>query len=73
LDDEAEYDFIAKLDETLGFSAAETAELLRECKRYAASVREGSAAQAVPAIARPPRAQTSEPLAGTPLASSQGI
>lgn len=38
IDVEAEYRFIAKLDESLGFNEAETTKLVRDCRRFAATV-----------------------------------
>jgi hypothetical protein len=46
LDGEDEHRFIGKLDEALGFSQAETASLLNECRRFAAIVAGGTVQKA---------------------------
>lgn len=48
LDGESEYGFIAKLDESLGFSEAETRKLVGDCRRFAATV----SGETMPSFAR---------------------
>lgn len=48
LEGESEYGFIAKLDESLGFSEAETRKLVGDCRRFASTVSGGS----MPSFAR---------------------